>query len=166
MKYYAGIGSRETPADVRRLMAKTASVLSMLGFILRSGGADGADTAFELGADGKTELCLPWDGFNGREGVVCGEEPRLQRIAEQCHPNWRSCTASARAFHTRNVAQVLGPYVDSTPSLFVICWTPWGSGQGGTGQAIRVANLFRIPVFDLGVAKNLELLQALLGRLA
>lgn len=163
MKYYAGIGSRETPADVRRLMAKTASVLSMLGFILRSGGADGADSAFELGSGGKAEILLPWKGFNGRRGVVCGDDPRLRQIAAECHPFWHNCNAHARAFHTRNVAQILGPDPDSVPSMFVLCWTPSGSGSGGTGQAIRVANLYKIPVFDLGVTANLSILEALVG---
>jgi hypothetical protein len=31
----------------------------------------------------------------------------------------------------------------------VICYTPGGRSGGGTGQAIRVAELYGIPVFDL-----------------
>ena len=36
-------------------------------------------------------------------------------------------------------------------SKFVICWTKNGKGTGGTGQAIRIAKGFGIPVFDLAI---------------
>jgi hypothetical protein len=42
MKYYAGIGSRETPKDILDLISKIAIKLESLGYTLRSGGADGA----------------------------------------------------------------------------------------------------------------------------
>ena len=48
-KYFAGIGSRETPQDILKLMTKSAYRLEQLGYVLRSGGARGADKAFELG---------------------------------------------------------------------------------------------------------------------
>lgn len=64
---WAGIGSRETPADVRADMAFIAGRLAMRGFVLRSGGAGGADLAFEKGlsAGHQKEIFLPWKGFNG-----------------------------------------------------------------------------------------------------
>jgi len=49
--YYAGIGSRSTPDNVLGIMEKLGIVLAKKGFILRSGGADGADKAFEKGCD-------------------------------------------------------------------------------------------------------------------
>ena len=51
MKYYAGIGSRKTPHDTCDLMTKIAIALDNRGYILRSGGAKGADKAFEAGSD-------------------------------------------------------------------------------------------------------------------
>ena len=51
----------------------------------------------------------------------------------------------------RNVHQVLGPEPGSSPpSDLVICWTPEGEGEGGTGMAIRLADRHGIPVVDLG----------------
>ena len=50
MLYYAGIGSRETPDHVLETMASAAQYLGKEGFTLRSGGAKGADTAFDQGA--------------------------------------------------------------------------------------------------------------------
>lgn len=152
MKFYAGIGSRQTPPDVLALMTALAQRLASQGWTLRSGGADGADTAFEIGAGEHSIIYLPWRGFNGRtRGVVVGDIPRLRTIAEAHHPNWPACSRGARALHTRNVAQVLGHTENAAPSSMVICWTPNGSGTGGTGQAIRIARSFGIPVRDLGI---------------
>jgi hypothetical protein len=50
LKYYAGIGSRETPSDVCSQMTELAKQLDAENWILRSGGAKGADSAFENGA--------------------------------------------------------------------------------------------------------------------
>ena len=44
---YAGVGSRETPLLVQQRMTKIAAQLSKLGYVLYSGGAEGADSAFE-----------------------------------------------------------------------------------------------------------------------
>lgn len=63
---YAGVGSRETPHEILALMTDVAKILGQHGWTLRSGGARGADTAFEDGAKGfKREIYLPWRGFNG-----------------------------------------------------------------------------------------------------
>lgn len=55
---YAGVGSRATPEPVLDLMRRCATRLEVLGYTLRSGGANGADTAFEEGCCRK-ELYLP-----------------------------------------------------------------------------------------------------------
>lgn len=44
---YAGIGSRETPLSMLRTMTKVADMLAKKGYTLNSGGAIGADVAFE-----------------------------------------------------------------------------------------------------------------------
>lgn len=44
---YAGIGSRETPMEVLELMTKASTWLGTKGYTLQSGGAIGADMAFE-----------------------------------------------------------------------------------------------------------------------
>ena len=47
--YYAGIGSRNTPKEVLDVFESIGKYLALQGFVLRSGGADGADRAFERG---------------------------------------------------------------------------------------------------------------------
>jgi len=59
----------------------------------------------------------------------------------------------ARVFMARNSYQVLGPDL-ATPVDFVWCWTPHGAVIGGTGQALRIAAAYEIPVFNLATDKD------------
>jgi hypothetical protein len=154
MNFYAGIGSRSTPPDVCSLMTTIAGKLAWMGWTLRSGHADGADYAFELGAIGRAEIFLPWPGF-GTTNILSGQiytHPAewTHPIAQKYHPNWNHLRSPARRLHMRNVHQVLGPFESSEYSSIVICWTSNASAAGGTGQAIRIAYGFNIPVYDLG----------------
>lgn len=149
MNFYTGIGSRQTPPDILALMSKIARVLERKDFILRSGGAEGADTHFEIACDAKV-IYLPWSGFNGRSGphtAVCGDNQELREIAAQFHPFWSGLKEGAKKLHTRNVAQVLGED-GQTPSEFVIYWTD-PSKRSGTDQAVRIAKAYSIPTFNL-----------------
>lgn len=154
-KPYTGIGSRETPPHFLEIIRSTSTTLANLGFTLRSGAAPKADTAFEEAADGlgPIELYLPWPRFEGRIRHVrlARPTPAAYEVAAQTHPAWHSLSQGARALHARNVHQVVGPHVaEPEPSLVVICWTPGGHGGGGTGQAVRVAAKYGVPVIDLG----------------
>lgn len=177
MKAYAGIGSRKTPRDVLSLMRQLAARLASLDWTLRTGGAEGADLAFEIGAGpGLVELYLPEPGFNIRMAHSAKlPRPRangLQRPSERAygiaadhHPAWQNCGENARQLHARNVHQVLGADC-ATPSKFVICWTPdaatieTSKATGGTGQAIRIAVAYGVPVFNLASAETVERLTA------
>lgn len=59
---YAGIGSRETPEWVLTIFERMGSWMAKRGDKLRSGGADGADSAFENGcnaANGQKKFTYP-----------------------------------------------------------------------------------------------------------
>ena len=70
MKYYAGIGSRETPKEICNKMTEIASLLENQDFVLRSGGAQGADHAFEIGISDQLmmDIYLPYINFNNKSG--------------------------------------------------------------------------------------------------
>jgi len=167
MKIYAGIGSRETPPDVCQAMCNIAMFLSVRGWTLRSGHADGADKAFELGATHR-QIFLPWAGFNGRQPdgvryIVPEVTPTMIDIAARHHPAWHRCSGPAKKLHIRNVCQVLG--LDcNTPADMVICWTRDGKGGGGTGQAIRIAKSYNIPIFDIALEQGQNALCAFLDQ--
>ena len=156
MVKYAGIGSRETTDEALNTMHQIAKELSSRGWMLRSGNADGADKAFQNGNDGVAEIFLPWDGYNSLSrscsGVKVGTDlstyVQAERIASMSHPAWDRCSQGARKLHTRNVFIVLGATL-TEPVDCVICWTKDGTASGGTGQAIRLAEFLKIPVFNL-----------------
>ena len=159
-KTYAGIGSQETPRRVQDLMTEIAARLAMRGYRLRSGGAPGADRAFERGAPpGQRDIFLPYEGWLGHSSPLFHVPELAQDLAARYHPAPRAVRKSRknRLLLGRDVQQVLGVACND-PCQFVICWTPDGADgvdiptsriTRGTGQAIRVAAAHRIPVFNL-----------------
>lgn len=125
-----------------------AGMLSAMGWVLRSGGADGADAAFESMHHGEKDIFLPRKGFNGHKSQLCSPPHAAFVIARQHHPAWEKLSAGACRLHARNVQQVLGKNLDDLAQM-IVCWTPGGKGGGGTGQALRIADAYDIPVFDL-----------------
>jgi hypothetical protein len=138
-------------------MTDIAGILYLKRYILRSGGAEGADTAFERGVDivvsagliGK-EIYVPWKGFrnNHKDDIT---EIRITAfvIAQGIHPNWKGLSDGAKKLHARDIHQVLGRDL-KTPSKFLICWTMNGEDIGGTRTAIKCARNNKIPVYNLG----------------
>lgn len=128
--FYTGIGSRETPENICRLMKDVAAVAAARGYTGRSGGADGADNAFEEGFLAiaphlseenlaEFDVYVPWTRFNGRYGpkhrrhniILPGaNEWDAEQIMKTVHPIYAKggkLTGGALALHTRNVYQVL-----------------------------------------------------------
>jgi hypothetical protein len=150
---YAGIGSRCTPSSILNLMERIALILAQCGLVLRSGGAVGADLAFEKGCDrafGKKEIFLPWGGFNGSDSPLFPPSNKAEALAASHHPNWEACTHVARKFHARNCQQVLGKALND-PVDFVLFGAPETNGvvEGGTAMSVRLARQRGIPAFNL-----------------
>jgi hypothetical protein len=157
---YAGVGSRETPPEILSLMTQLAVRLGQLGFTLCSGGAKGADTAFERGVLGTqfpariyyTKGCGYLKGFDkemysySEEAVKAGLE-----LFEEFHPAPHKCGDYAKLLHMRNAFILLGRELahEPWPVDFIVCWTKDGNATGGTGQALRIAEAYNIPVFNL-----------------
>lgn len=160
MKIYAGIGSRSTPSDLIALMEMISKKLNDSGFLLRSGGADGADSAFEKFSSNK-EIFLPWDGFNGYQHdgesyfdyLQCPGWSIAKQSVEAFHPNPKKLSSAGRRLMARNAMQILGRDC-KTPADVVICWTKDGKEVGGTSQAIRIARAKNIPVLNLGNSRT------------
>ncbi len=171
---YAGVGSRATPPEVLAGMSDVARLLGDAGFALSTGGAHGADKAFEAGAlrtDAPVTVHAPWPGYNGyRPGrdpesdidVVhpkSGDAVRgrsFLHLARKHHPAWDRCRRGARALFLRNVSILAGALDDDgavLPVRAVIAWNPSGRAHGreagGTGHTLRVAAGLGIPVVNL-----------------
>ena len=148
----AGVGARATPPRLAPQIEHVARQLARLGYTLHSGGADGFDTFAEKGAT-KKRIFLPWAGFNGNASPLFGVSAKAYETAARYHPAWGRLSSSVRALMARNSYQVLGPDL-ATPVDFVWCWTPHGAVIGGTGQALRIAAAYEIPVFNLATDKD------------
>lgn len=162
-KYYAGIGSRETPEHIQILMTKIAEILERKKYVLRSGGAVGADTAFENGVVRYKEIF-----YRHSYSINSGKNNYYEKsdltfadtILKKYHPSFKKGgpgikNPSAKELLTRNTFQIFGVGEVTENSKFVICYTQDGAESnttyetGGTGQAIRIAYDYDIPVYNL-----------------
>ena len=136
--------------------------------MLRSGAAQGADTAFEDGAkahdpNARQEIYLPWVGFNHHPSDLHPRNIPFSQaemdLSAQMHPAWDKCSPSARLLHQRNLRQLVGCQAvcgeQVVASKFVVCWTENGLMKGGTSQALRIAQACNIPIINFGAANPL-----------
>lgn len=148
VRTYAGIGSRETPVPILQQMATIAEDLATLGYLLRSGGARGADQAFERGAARKKGSI---ESFKSVDAT-----PEAIALSARFHPGWAHVVAKGPyvvGLHGRNAMIVAGRDL-KTPVAFVVCWTKDGRDSGGTGQAIRIALGYNIRIYNLFYAES------------
>jgi hypothetical protein len=146
---YTGIGARATPNGILLTMTSIARLLDRKGYALRSGAAQGADSAFEEGVElMEPEIYLPWRGFSSHNSKYTDPKPEAFAIAEKYHPAWGRLSPAVRKLMARNVHQILG-WDLRVPSDFIVCWTADGKASGGTGQALRIGTACRIPIYNL-----------------
>ena len=158
-RFYAGIGSRRTPESVLQIMAEFAVKAANRGFILRLGGANGADKAFENGCDlvnGPKEVYLPWARFNASESKFFKLSHDALKSVDLYHPSPASLTDGARRLMARNWQQVMGDSIAMVPVVFILCWTQGDINSGGTSQALRIAERYGIPYFNMAKSDPLE----------
>ena len=151
-EYYAGVGSRKIDENTEDFMAKFANVIENTSIVLRSGGAEGSDKAFEKGVEKKAN-----------KNIFYADDADLMSYfaAYLFHPSpyILSKNEYAKKLMARNTFQILGDLSSDViePSLFVVCWTKDGvethkqrtKETGGTGQAISIADVFGIPVINV-----------------
>lgn len=174
-EFYAGIGARDTPESAIVKMRRIGEILAGKGLVLRSGGAVGADSAFEEGCDkagGLKQIFLGWDGMNDRrpdgKSVFARDlrdgDPEVEIAKEHYErqparsggggKTWENLGRGGKSLMARNTNQVLGPNVGvSKMSGLIVCWTKNGQIAGGTGQALRIAKNKGIPALNLGDPK-------------
>jgi len=164
MKQYAGIGSRQTPADVLQVMTKVGQLLATDGFGLRTGACIGPDQDFANGAAterGFITLLLPWGSYEAawvrelhmtkadihvRPFNKANDKEAIQSVKD-FHPAFDKLKDTVVALHARNYLILMD---GEEPVEFIICYTPGGVISGGTGQALRLAESKGITVYNLG----------------
>ena len=168
----AGIGSIQTPNEICAAMFKIGTWCAIQKIEVRSGHANGADWAFENGAG---ELCiayLPWVGFNSQlkmcgNAIILDFTKEVMELAEKYHPSFNYLSPGAKKLIARNSFQVLGSDLKS-PVNAIVCWTKDAKTVGGTGQALRIAEDYGLPVINMAMEefntadKVIEILKALM----
>ena len=147
-------------------MTEIASLLEKQDFVLRSGGAEGADHAFEIGISDPLmmDIYLPQINFNNKSGskyiFISNSDHSNYKAAYESlkyHPRGFNMSHGTKVMMIRNYFQACG-LVNQSNSSFVICWTPKGANgytikttydNGGSGQCIRIAAAHNIPVYNL-----------------
>lgn len=161
-KYYAGIGSRDTPEHIQEKMTEIAQILERRKYILRSGGAIGADLAFERGVHLNKEIFYI-DDYAINNKLFEYEKADLEfadKMLKEFHPSYKKSgggikNIKSKKLLSRNTFQVFGVGKKTLNSEFIICYTKDGAetlttyDTGGTGQAIRIAYDYGIPVYNL-----------------
>lgn len=150
---YAGIGSRKTPQACLDFMTKIGRVCSKKDLTLRSGGAVGADQAFERGCDlegGKKEIWTP------KSQYIVEHEWAIEKAKAVC---WEyplhKMKPYTRSLIIRNMYQIFGDDPDHLkPVKFVVFYCEGdplmqGKLSGGTRYAVRAAHNYNIPHYNL-----------------
>lgn len=153
--YYAGIGSRETPQAVLERMEEFGELASGEGWLLRSGGAVGADSAFHNGAKraGVQSQIFLADKRKAKGGDFLYDTKDVHfNLMRVFHPRPDALKPFAAELMARNGCQLFG--VDFTnPTRLVVCYTEGGAMKGGTAQALRMAQSGGIPALNFGDPK-------------
>lgn len=153
IKIITGIGSRETPQHILAEMTKIGVWCKKNKVILRSGHADGADYAFEQGAQESCIAFVPWKTFNAKlkskaKLIVPAFTAQMTATVHKYHPAPEKLSEAVVKIMARNAAQVLGEHLNEHTQC-VVCYTNDGRASGGTGQAIRIADAYKIPVYNM-----------------
>lgn len=173
---FTGVGSRKLDA-LGELFCKSASrPLVDLGYVLSTGDAtEGCDRVFwECFPNNQRFRFGPFGKAKRPNTIVIPDHTAAYKkanyFASLLHPAYRFLPQWMKELHLRNVFQVLGSDLGN-PTEFLLCWTPDGAENtkatskktGGTGTAIRCADKFGVPVFNLQRADAITRLEQYLN---
>ena len=139
-KKITGVGSRKTPENILRKMKSISSFCTKNDIIVRTGDAKGADEAFRDGASDKINLYV----YSPNNYLPYW----TKAFVEYFHPNPKALNEYAYKLMQRNCLQILGENGDN-PSDLLVCYTPSGGFEGGTGQTMRICEFYDIPIYNL-----------------
>jgi hypothetical protein len=186
---YTGIGSRTTPPVILDLMLEIGRYFGKHGVTLRSGGAPGADIAFEQGCDsagGPKQIFFPTKIWMGKDSSLrtgtyhlMGPDINLQEASiwaqriwtyRNLQYEWNRLKPFTKLLMIRNSLQILGPQMVS-PTKLIICWTTNGELTGGTGQTMMMAEHINhskeydyvIPIINLQIQSHRDAIRNLLS---
>lgn len=113
-------------------------------------------------------IFLPWNKFNGRiasplSGYTDQTHPGAEELTAPYHKGWEYLGQGTRKMMSRNAMQALSKELDK-PVRFISAYTSDGAKTaketsdktGGTGQAIRIADDYGVPVYNFGNTQDFQ----------
>lgn len=156
-------------------MAET--ITRRFGMVLRSGAAEGADTAFQKGVCNVNpkycQIWTPWNNFRPKEQHVgfhsCSyitpttgmfEKAREAFIDTGIIPWFDNMKQGAQKLHGRNFYQVMGKHGESLSRVCIYIADEDANGEvrGGTRSAVFLSRHYNIPTYNLRIKEQRELL--------
>lgn len=131
---------------------------------MRSGAAEGADSAFESGHASENpdsmEIYLPWPGFNRNKShliIAPGTDKWAYDMIHRRFEWTERKKSSIQNLIARNMMQIFGRTGDD-PVDVVVCWMD--ENGGGTKYAVSVAQDWKIPIRNLYRQREREAAEA------
>lgn len=159
---YAGIGTTTCSEKEKDLILKISNKMSER-FICYSGNALGSDITFQKGSNKKCVIFLPWKTYNINEYnpkdsldyYVLGNDKEGLESVRKFHKYPHKLTKGGFSMMSRNYYQVMG-YSKYPKISCIICCADYHINEisqmeveGGTGQAVRIANSLNIPIVNI-----------------
>lgn len=166
---WCGVGSRDVPVEGMLIMRWVGHAMALLGGVLCTGDADGADDYFHQGyLLGKVQSMPPAQIYytqlkNNRnlshdiskghhEAEMYETFPEAQALAFKARGTFNGLFAKGIALHTRNAFQVLSETLDN-PRWVTVFWAqPVGKKsqvKGGTNTAVQLSIMYGIKRVNL-----------------
>ena len=148
VRAYAGFGSWNTPAHIVVVIESLGRALAEAGWTLRTGGAAGAESAFERGCD----------AVGGRKELV-GRPADIESASAQFWPEtllpWAQLSANTRALLAQSACQILGPDLDA-PAKFLAYWKSTDGRSFEIDHALQIAAAHAVPCVRIEHPINLS----------
>lgn len=155
-KPFLVIGNQNPPQNVSDALQRILPALDGLKYTARVNGFEGIGEVMEQNYQ-RTEVILPWKGFNDKESKFAFTTERAKGIAKLYHKSYDSMSNGIQAFLGTNVRCVIGHNLNG-PVLFAIVWSSDGAEtpselSNDTGNLQHVLQMLfdlKVPVFNLG----------------
>jgi hypothetical protein len=156
MEYVGIVGTRDLPIEEIQLIEDIVAYAMNKGYGICSGGAEGVDQLAINEANWidpkRVLICKPWAKFNktmekeGNEVLIYENTKDFYEwtvSVDKFHPNPKALNKYERMLMARNYGIIChSSYIVARPRL-------GGNNPGGTGQTMRIAKFYNIPVIDL-----------------
>lgn len=164
-KPFALAFNQDIPESILPMLEALTTKLNELGYTVRIGGNKGIEEFIEDKMQRK-EVHLPWRNFNEKESKLTFNTKQAFILAKQFSPVYDRLPDSVKAFLARNVRLILGNNLKS-PLLFLITWSKDGvesakhrtAQTGNVGHVIAMADMLRVPIFNLSKSSSVDRLK-------